>query len=154
MTKQKHRKRRVRDRAAKTGESYAAALRHVRSKKEEPTVPTIKEETATPTDEQVLGCTFCGKSHKQVQRLVAGPGVYICDKCVGLCNTILEVEGDETPHASVDQVVEVLKTMDLGHEPTIHWAALCRKLGATWDQIGDAVGLSAADAQRRLNVED
>lgn len=33
-------------------------------------------------------CSFCGKSHKQVQRLIAGPGVYICDECIELCNEI------------------------------------------------------------------
>jgi len=34
-------------------------------------------------------CSFCGKSRKQVDRLVAGPGVFICDKCVALCNEII-----------------------------------------------------------------
>ena len=34
-------------------------------------------------------CTFCGKTHAQVAKLIAGPGVYICDACVGLCNDIL-----------------------------------------------------------------
>src|SRR5690606_41230475 len=35
-------------------------------------------------------CSFCGKSQKQVQQLIAGPGVYICDECVELCNEIIE----------------------------------------------------------------
>jgi ATP-dependent Clp protease ATP-binding subunit ClpX len=48
-----------------------------------------------------LFCTFCGKSQEEVQKLVAGPGVYICDECVELCNDILHeelaaFEGDET----------------------------------------------------------
>ena len=34
-------------------------------------------------------CSFCGKSQKQVQQLIAGPGVYICDECVELCNCLL-----------------------------------------------------------------
>ncbi len=36
-----------------------------------------------------LACSFCGKRQDQVQRLIAGPGVYICAECVGLCNEIL-----------------------------------------------------------------
>ena len=40
-----------------------------------------------------LLCSFCGKSHGQVKKLIAGPGVYICDECVTLCVDILEEEG-------------------------------------------------------------
>jgi hypothetical protein len=39
-----------------------------------------------------LACSFCGKSQKQVKKLVAGPGVYICDECIGLCNEVLAEE--------------------------------------------------------------
>ena len=38
----------------------------------------------------LLKCSFCGKSQKQVQQLIAGPAVYICDECVELCNEIIE----------------------------------------------------------------
>ena len=38
----------------------------------------------------LLKCSFCGKSQKQVKKLIAGPGVYICDECVELCNEIIE----------------------------------------------------------------
>jgi hypothetical protein len=38
-------------------------------------------------------CSFCGKSQKQVRRMIAGPGVYICDECVGLCLEIMDEEG-------------------------------------------------------------
>ena len=40
----------------------------------------------------LLKCTFCGKSQKQVRKLIAGPSVYICDECIELCNEIIEVE--------------------------------------------------------------
>ncbi|MCB4207378.1 ATP-dependent Clp protease ATP-binding subunit ClpX [Arthrobacter sp. UM1] len=40
----------------------------------------------------LLKCSFCGKSQKQVRRLIAGPGVYICDECIELCNEIIEEE--------------------------------------------------------------
>ncbi|MFN2341069.1 MAG: ATP-dependent Clp protease ATP-binding subunit ClpX [Halanaerobium sp.] len=42
-----------------------------------------------------LKCSFCGKSQDQVKKLVAGPGVYICDECIELCNEIVEEELDE-----------------------------------------------------------
>ncbi|MCH7586299.1 MAG: hypothetical protein IH941_14290, partial [Acidobacteria bacterium] len=38
----------------------------------------------------LLKCSFCGKSQKQVKKLIAGPGVYICDECIDLCNEIIE----------------------------------------------------------------
>ncbi|MCQ3806000.1 MAG: ATP-dependent Clp protease ATP-binding subunit ClpX [Acidimicrobiaceae bacterium] len=41
---------------------------------------------------ELLKCSFCGKSQKQVQKLIAGPGVYICDECIGLCNEIIKEE--------------------------------------------------------------
>ena len=46
---------------------------------------------ARPTDsnEQLL-CSFCGKSQRQVKKLIAGPGVYICDECIDLCNEIIK----------------------------------------------------------------
>jgi ATP-dependent Clp protease ATP-binding subunit ClpX len=37
-------------------------------------------------------CSFCGKGQDQVRKLVAGPGVYICDRCIGLCNEVLEAD--------------------------------------------------------------
>lgn len=48
------------------------------------------------TDEKgQLKCSFCGKVQEQVKRLVAGPGVYICDECIELCNEIIEDEFSE-----------------------------------------------------------
>ncbi|GAB3623961.1 ATP-dependent Clp protease ATP-binding subunit ClpX [Mariniluteicoccus endophyticus] len=43
----------------------------------------------------LLKCNFCGKSQKQVKKLIAGPGVYICDECIDLCNEIIEEEFSE-----------------------------------------------------------
>ncbi|UYN84636.1 MAG: ATP-dependent Clp protease ATP-binding subunit ClpX [Microcella sp.] len=49
----------------------------------------------------LLKCSFCGKSQKQVQQLIAGPGVYICDECVELCNEIIEERLAESGEAEV-----------------------------------------------------
>jgi ATP-dependent protease Clp ATPase subunit len=46
----------------------------------------------TSSDDDALLCSFCAKSKRQVEKLIAGPNVYICDECVELCNEILEEE--------------------------------------------------------------
>ena len=51
-----------------------------------------------------LKCSFCGKSQDQVQKLVAGPGVYICDECIDLCNEIVEEELDEELDFNVQNI--------------------------------------------------
>ncbi len=48
----------------------------------------------------LLKCSFCGKSQKQVKKLIAGPGVYICDECIDLCNEIIEEELSEPTEPS------------------------------------------------------
>ena len=52
----------------------------------------------------LLKCNFCGKSQKQVRKLIAGPGVYICDECIGLCNEIIEEELSEAVAESDDAI--------------------------------------------------
>ncbi len=53
---------------------------------------------------ELLKCSFCGKSQKQVKKLIAGPGVYICDECIDLCNEIIEEELTETAELSFDNL--------------------------------------------------
>ncbi|KNX36728.1 ATP-dependent Clp protease ATP-binding subunit ClpX [Luteipulveratus halotolerans] len=52
----------------------------------------------------LLKCSFCGKSQKQVKKLIAGPGVYICDECIDLCNEIIEEELAESSELGLDQL--------------------------------------------------
>ena len=60
---------------------------------------------ARPTDssEQLL-CSFCGKSQRQVKKLIAGPGVYICDECIDLCNEIIDEELAVPPSFDVENL--------------------------------------------------
>src|SRR3954466_13568598 len=60
---------------------------------------------ARPTDsnEQLL-CSFCGKSQRQVKKLIAGPGVYICDECIDLCNEIIDEELTAPPSFDVENL--------------------------------------------------
>ena len=52
----------------------------------------------------LLKCSFCGKSQKQVKKLIAGPGVYICDECIDLCNEIIEEELSQTSEVRFDEL--------------------------------------------------
>ncbi len=53
---------------------------------------------------ELLKCSFCGKSQKQVKKLIAGPGVYICDECIDLCNEIIEEELAEGTDVSFEEL--------------------------------------------------
>ncbi|WP_166998550.1 ATP-dependent Clp protease ATP-binding subunit ClpX [Paramicrobacterium fandaimingii] len=73
----------------------------------------------------LLKCSFCGKSQKQVQQLIAGPGVYICDECVELCNEIIEerlAEAGESATGEFElpkprEIFEFLEEYVIGQEP-------------------------------------
>ena len=58
---------------------------------------------ATDGNEQLL-CSFCGKSQRQVKKLIAGPGVYICDECIDLCNEIIDEELTAPAHLDLDSL--------------------------------------------------
>jgi len=70
----------------------------------------------------LLKCSFCGKSQKQVKKLIAGPGVYICDECIDLCNEIIEEElseGTELTFAELPkprEIYEFLETYVVGQD--------------------------------------
>jgi ATP-dependent Clp protease ATP-binding subunit ClpX len=55
-------------------------------------------------DSDLLKCSFCGKSQKQVKKLIAGPGVYICDECIDLCNEIIEEELSDTSELKLEEL--------------------------------------------------
>ena len=63
-----------------------------------------------------LSCSFCGKNQKEVKKLIAGPTVYICDECIGLCNDIIaeEIEREEQTHdlERVPKPVEIKEILD------------------------------------------
>ena len=64
-----------------------------------------------------LVCSFCGKSQKEVKKLIAGPTVYICDECIALCNDIIaeEFEAEEAearPAIKVPKPVEIKEILD------------------------------------------
>jgi len=105
-----------------------------------------------------LKCTFCGKSDKEVTRLIAGPGVYICDTCVGICNKVLEA----TPVAfqgwqamTDDQLLGALKVAEATVDATraVLQAQIeeLRRREISWDAIGQALGISRQAAWERFS---
>ena len=70
----------------------------------------------------LLKCSFCGKSQKQVKKLIAGPGVYICDECIDLCNEIIEEELSQSTEVRFDdlpkprEIYEYLNDYIIGQE--------------------------------------
>jgi ATP-dependent Clp protease ATP-binding subunit ClpX len=60
----------------------------------------------------LLKCSFCGKSQKQVKKLIAGPGVYICDECIDLCNEIIEDELSESSEAGLEELPKPREIVD------------------------------------------
>ncbi|HLS72724.1 MAG TPA: ATP-dependent Clp protease ATP-binding subunit ClpX [Actinomycetaceae bacterium] len=71
----------------------------------------------------LLKCSFCGKSQKQVKKLIAGPGVYICDECIDLCNEIIDEEFAEASEIGLvdlpkpKAIFEFLEQYVVGQEP-------------------------------------
>lgn len=80
----------------------------------------LSDEQDTRND--VLKCSFCGKSQKQVKKLIAGPGIYICDECVELCNDIIDEETKKEQNADFndlpkpDEIYSILNEYVIGQE--------------------------------------
>jgi ATP-dependent Clp protease ATP-binding subunit ClpX len=100
----------------------------------------------------LLKCSFCGKSQKQVQQLIAGPGVYICDECVELCNEIIEerlAEAGEEVSSEFDlpkpkEIFGFLEEYVIGQEPAKR--ALSVAVYNHYKRIRARSKLAAADA--------
>jgi len=67
---------------------------------------------ANKDSSQALKCSFCGKSQKQVIKLIAGPGVYICDECIELCVEIIDEEKVETLETSLEEYLPLPKEIN------------------------------------------
>lgn len=111
-------------------------------------------------------CSFCGKSHREVRKLVAGPGVYICDECVDLCVQIITdgPGGNHVPKPPWETIEDLQQALDLlpkmakaGAQAEENLTALVRRaraLGATWARIGEALGMTRQSAWGRFSGEE
>src|ERR671910_3070961 len=70
---------------------------------------------ASEGNEQLL-CSFCGKSQRQVKKLIAGPGVYICDECIDLCNEIIDEELTAPPSFDIENLPKPREIYDVLEE--------------------------------------
>jgi ClpX C4-type zinc finger len=133
--------------------------------------------TAAP---EALRCSFCGKSQDKVFRLVAGPGVFICNECVDLCNQIVaeQLELKRAQDASADKAMrkddpptlkvwdnlpddELLAEMVKAHEAhenvdraVAHHVVALRARGVSWARIGEALGMTRQSAWERFSGEE
>jgi hypothetical protein len=160
MTSGKHRKRLVRQRTARTGESYTTALRHIRSRQE-----GHMSTSSTPSaPEKVLAsCTFCGTPSTQVKKIIAGPGVYICDECVGLCQSIITTETSAEESASMRASFEnrpesevlnflpgLLTTLGSVEADLRRWVLKLRYGGTSWETIASTLKMDPETVRSRF----
>jgi ATP-dependent Clp protease ATP-binding subunit ClpX len=114
--------------------------------------------------EPPLQCSFCGKSSEQVTKLIAGPGVYICNECIDLCNDIIsdELGGDvaSTPDQdlSVDDALARAVALHKSRQQVEREVALAvralRARGVTWARLGEAFGMTRQSVWERYSGEE
>ncbi|GLW21585.1 ClpX C4-type zinc finger protein [Microbispora triticiradicis] len=126
---------------------------------------------APSPSEQDIRCSFCSKSKTEVNKMVAGPGVYICDECVGLCGEIIAAEfaksaqsaeaAPEIPYAESmtdEQILEFLpRIAAVGAQVEDNlrvWVQRLRDRGVTWARIGAALGITRQSAWERFSGEE
>lgn len=112
----------------------------------------------------IAACSFCLKPNTEVGRLIAGPGVFICDECVALCAELNKGKPAPGPHlAQWDQVSnaeEVLwnlpRVAAAGEQVERNltgWVLKARAMGVTWARIGEALGMTRQSAWERFSGE-
>lgn len=123
-----------------------------------------------------LTCSFCNKDQSQVTKLVAGPGVYICNECVELCNQIIASElarqseaaseaGGPAPQTirawdglSDEALLAEMVRAHAAHQnvdrAVAHHVAALRGRGVSWARIGEALGMTRQSAWERFSGEE
>jgi hypothetical protein len=157
MTTRKHLKRRVRSHAARTGEPYATALRRIRLEQE-----TRMSSTTTEVHDVVAHCSFCGRPHTAVDKLVAGPGVYICNECVALSATIIDNPARipsarssrrDYPTEDILAMLPVLaRSAERVEAELAGWIGRLRERQIEWQAIAAAAGMSVDTARLRFDT--
>jgi hypothetical protein len=128
---------------------------------------TSETDSAAPTIQ--LCCSFCAKSSSDVEKVIAGPGVYICNECVGVCNDILRSERQEplesgtrlsaweegmTDEQILDQVPRVAAVGAQTEASLQRLVTVLRGRRVTWARIGTALGITRQSAWERFSGEE
>ena len=111
---------------------------------------------------EALYCSFCRKGQDSVAKLVAGPGVYICNECVDLCNLIIADEPagtfgawDERPDDELLAALAKVQAVVTQADAAVHdYVGVLRGRGISWTRIGEALGVSKQAAWERFSGED
>jgi hypothetical protein len=107
---------------------------------------------------RALRCSFCKRADSEVQKLIGGPGVTICDACIATCNAILEAP--PAPFAgweamSNEQLLQSLKPAEAAVDGMRNMLQAqvenLRKRGVSWSEIGGALGISRQAAWERFS---
>lgn len=114
-----------------------------------------------------LRCSFCGRPSTAVAKLVAGPGVYICDRCVDLAQGIIMAEHSDEPadlrlpmwesmtdQQMLDHIARVASVADQVEDSLRLWVLELRRRTVTWARIGEALGISRQSAWERFSGEE
>jgi hypothetical protein len=116
-------------------------------------------------DRVIASCSFCLKPDNEVAKLVAGPGVYICDECVDLCRQIISSPPSLPTGLTsweegldLEGVLASLPRMAAAgaqvESNLSRWVLKARELGATWAAIGLALGMTRQSAWERFSGEE
>jgi ClpX C4-type zinc finger protein len=113
-----------------------------------------------------LRCSFCGKPSTEVNRLVAGPGVHICDECIALADSIIEeyrdkpadlrmpVWGSLTDDQMLEHIPRIAAVVNQVEADLRSWVQELRRRGVTWARIGAALGITRQSAWERFSGEE
>ncbi|MFN2467829.1 MAG: ATP-dependent Clp protease ATP-binding subunit ClpX [Gaiellaceae bacterium] len=104
---------------------------------------------ASEGNEQLL-CSFCGKSQRQVKKLIAGPGVYICDECIDLCNEIIDEELTTPSHLDLDNLPRPMEIYELLNDYVVSQEEAKRTLSVAVYNHYKRVQMGADDAEVEL----
>ncbi|MEC3982541.1 ClpX C4-type zinc finger protein [Amycolatopsis sp. H20-H5] len=117
------------------------------------------------TEPAIASCSFCRKPNAEVEKLVAGPGVFICDGCVALASQVI-AGAPESPspvapwdlEMTLDAVLAALGPVAAAGVQVERnlglWVAKARSLKGTWSQIGQALGMTRQSAWERFSGEE
>jgi hypothetical protein len=121
---------------------------------------------ALDSSAELLRCSFCGKPHTEVNRLVAGPGVHICNECVSLAEAIIEEYRDKkielrlpawgsiTDEEMLDHIPRIAAVGDQVEANLRSWVQELRRRGVTWARIGAVLGITRQSAWERFSGEE
>jgi hypothetical protein len=119
-----------------------------------------------PAEEIIASCSFCEKSSNEVAKLVAGPGVFICNECIELCATIIADSAPASPGERMqrsqylDRPAEeilprlpaLVRSAGRVEAELATWVTRLRELGTDWPVIADALDMSVDDARQRFQA--